>query len=73
MDLRRYEPATVAAAGALRSSCCTPAHGRMLAEQVMGSEGVIQFLTDRESAPLDAVVGGSLGPSALSRPELRAP
>ncbi|MEV5528504.1 carboxymuconolactone decarboxylase family protein [Streptomyces prunicolor] len=54
MDLRRYELATVAAAGALRSSYCTLAHGRMLAEQVMGSEGVIQFLTDRESAPLDA-------------------
>jgi uncharacterized peroxidase-related enzyme len=54
MDLRRYELATVAAAGALRSSYCTLAHGRVLAEQVMGSESVIRFLTDRESAPLDA-------------------
>lgn len=54
MDLRRYELATVAAAGALRSSYCTLAHGRMLAEQLMGSEAVIQLLTDRESAPLDA-------------------
>jgi len=55
MDLRRYELATVAAAAALRSSYCTLAHGRVLAEQFLPAEGVIQLLTDRAEAPLDAV------------------
>ena len=54
MDLRRYELATVAAASALRSSYCTLAHGRTLAEQVMDSDSVIRLLTDRQTAPLDA-------------------
>jgi alkylhydroperoxidase family enzyme len=33
MDLRRYELATVAAAGALRSTYCSLAHGRVLFER----------------------------------------
>ena len=55
MDLRRYELATVAAAPALRSSYCTLAHGRVLAERFLPAEGVIQLVTDRAAAPLDAV------------------
>jgi uncharacterized peroxidase-related enzyme len=54
MDRRRYELATVAAAAALRSSYCTLAHGRVLAEQFLAAEGVIQLLADRAAAPLDA-------------------
>ena len=54
MDLRRYELATVAAAAALRCSYCTLAHGRVLAEQFLPAEGVIQLLADRDAAPLDA-------------------
>jgi uncharacterized peroxidase-related enzyme len=61
MDSRRYELATVAAAAALRSSYCTLAHGRVLAQRFMAPEGVVQFLVDRAAAPLDdaerAVVG----------------
>jgi len=52
MDRRRYELATVAAAAALRCSYCTLAHGRVLAEQFLPAEGVIQLLTDRAAAPL---------------------
>jgi uncharacterized peroxidase-related enzyme len=54
MDRRRYELATVAAAAVLRSSYCTLAHGRVLAEQFLAAEGVIQLLADRAAAPLDA-------------------
>ncbi len=58
MDLRRYELATVAAAAALRSSYCTLAHGRILAEEFMPPADVIQLLMDRGSAPLDDVERG---------------
>lgn len=54
MDLRRYELATVAAAAALRSSYCTLAHGRVLAERFLSAEAVIQLVADRDAAPLDA-------------------
>jgi len=61
MDRRRYELATVAAAAALRSSYCTLAHGRVLAEQFLPAEGVIQLLTDRAAAPLDVVESAVVG------------
>jgi uncharacterized peroxidase-related enzyme len=40
MDLRRYELATVAAARRLRSSYCMLAHGTILADRFLGSDGV---------------------------------
>ena len=53
MDLRRYEIATVAAAAALRSSYCTLAHGRVLAESFLAAEDVVALVADRDAAPLD--------------------
>ena len=41
MDLRRYELATLAAARELRSSYCTLAHGKVLAEQFYDAETVV--------------------------------
>jgi alkylhydroperoxidase family enzyme len=53
MDLRRYELATFAAALRLRSSYCSLAHGRMLAEQF--DEPVLAIVRDRQAAGLSAV------------------
>jgi uncharacterized peroxidase-related enzyme len=39
-DLRRYELATVAAAKELRSSYCSLAHGKVLAEEFLGADAV---------------------------------
>ena len=55
MDLRRYELATLAAARRLRSSYCTLAHGRVLAEKVMPAEQVRDVVADHRSAGLDDV------------------
>ena len=59
MDPRRYELATVAAAVALRSSYCTLAHGRVLAEEFMSEREVIDLVADPDSgelAPVDRAV-----------------
>jgi alkylhydroperoxidase family enzyme len=53
MDLRRYELATLAAARRLRSSYCSLAHGRVLAEQF--GEPVREIALDRQTAGLDEV------------------
>jgi uncharacterized peroxidase-related enzyme len=53
MDLRRYELATLAAATRLRSSYCSLAHGRILAERFLGADGVRAAVADREAAGLD--------------------
>jgi uncharacterized peroxidase-related enzyme len=53
MDPRRYELATVAAAAALRSSYCTLAHGKLLAERFLPVEAVVDLVTDPATAPLD--------------------
>jgi alkylhydroperoxidase family enzyme len=53
MDLRRYELVTLAAARRLRSSYCSLAHGKILAEQY--GEPVREIATDRASAGLDDV------------------
>ena len=52
MDRRRYELATLAAAMALKSSYCSLAHGRVLAEQF--GERVTEIAHDRTSAGLSA-------------------
>jgi uncharacterized peroxidase-related enzyme len=50
MDLRRYELATFAAAGRLKSSYCTLAHGSILADTFMEREAVTALVADRASA-----------------------
>ncbi|MGY1622151.1 carboxymuconolactone decarboxylase family protein [Geodermatophilus sp. SYSU D00965] len=55
MDLRRYELATVAAALRLRSSYCSLAHGKLLAEQFDGSAAVTAIATDPAAAPVTPV------------------
>ncbi|MGY1592907.1 carboxymuconolactone decarboxylase family protein [Geodermatophilus sp. SYSU D00708] len=55
MDLRRYELATVAAALRLRSSYCSLAHGKLLAEQFDGSAAVTAIANDPAAAPLTPV------------------
>ena len=58
MDRRRYELATVAAARVLRSSYCSLAHGKVLAEQFLGAERTIALATGAVNAldPLDAEI-----------------
>lgn len=55
MDPRRYELATVAAALRLRSSYCSLAHGKVLAEQFDGAEAVRELVADPAGAPLSEV------------------
>lgn len=54
-DLRRYELATVAAAGRLRSSYCMLAHGSVLADRFLDTETVRAVVADRSSAGLAPV------------------
>jgi uncharacterized peroxidase-related enzyme len=59
MDTRRYELATLAAARVLRSSYCALAHGKVLAEQYLGSEttrAVADGDADTALDPVDAEV-----------------
>jgi uncharacterized peroxidase-related enzyme len=58
MDARRYELATVAAARVLRSSYCSLAHGKVLAERFLGPERTIALATGAVGAldPLDAEI-----------------
>jgi uncharacterized peroxidase-related enzyme len=53
MDLRRYELATLAVARRLRSSYCSLAHGKVLAEKFR--EPVVEIAQDHRTAGLDAV------------------
>jgi alkylhydroperoxidase family enzyme len=53
MDRRRYELATLAAAIALRSSYCSLAHGKVLAEQF--GESVVGIVQNRANVGLSAV------------------
>jgi uncharacterized peroxidase-related enzyme len=55
MDPRRYELATVAAALRLRSSYCSLAHGKVLAEQFDGPAVVSVLASDPSTAPLSPV------------------
>lgn len=55
MDLRRYELVTVAAARRLRSSYCSLAHGKVLAEQFLDPIKVRAVAIDHRTAGLDAV------------------
>jgi uncharacterized peroxidase-related enzyme len=53
MDLRRYELATIAAAGRLRSSYCMLAHGSVLREHFVDDGTLRTLATDHRLAGLD--------------------
>jgi uncharacterized peroxidase-related enzyme len=55
MDPRRYELATVAAARRLRSSYCTLAHGKVLADRFLEPSVVRDVVIDRHAAGLAEV------------------
>jgi alkylhydroperoxidase family enzyme len=68
MDLRRYELATVAAAGELRSSYCSLAHGKVLFDRfgftpgdpVSEEEGAVQELARKVAADATSVTQGDV-------------
>ena len=53
MDPRRYELVTLAAARVLRSSYCSLAHGKTLAEQFLGPEATIALAEGEADTVLD--------------------
>jgi uncharacterized peroxidase-related enzyme len=55
MDPRRYELATVAAAGTLRSSYCALAHGTVLAQRYFEPSALRDVVVDRHAASLEEV------------------
>lgn len=55
MDARRYELATVGAAARLRSTYCSLAHGKVLAEKFFEPEEVRQIVHGTASSVLDGV------------------
>src|SRR5207253_2239207 len=55
MDSRRYELVTVAAARRLRSSYCTLAHGKVLADDHLAPSVVRDLVVDRHAAGLEEV------------------
>lgn len=55
MDLRRAELVTLAAARTLRSSYCTTAHGKLLAERFYDQATVAALMEDHHSVGLDEV------------------
>ncbi|TWD79842.1 putative peroxidase-related enzyme [Kribbella amoyensis] len=56
MDLRRYELATLAAAAALRSSYCSLAHGKVLAEKFYSPDEVAALVSTPPADPVDRAV-----------------
>ena len=54
MDTRRYELATLGAARSLRSSYCSLAHGKILAEEILTPEAVTDLVIDPSAAPIEA-------------------
>ena len=54
MDTRRYELATLGAARGLRSSYCSLAHGKILAEEILTPAAVTDLVIDPSAAPIDA-------------------
>jgi hypothetical protein len=60
MDPRRYELVTLAAARVLRSSYCSLAHGKTLAEQFLGPEATIALAEGEADTVLDPELRGAL-------------
>ena len=56
MDQRRYELATLAAARVLRSSYCALAHGKILAEQLLGPEATRAVADGDADTVLDPIL-----------------
>jgi uncharacterized peroxidase-related enzyme len=52
MDGRRYELATLAAARTLKSSYCSLAHGKVLRDQFLGAEHLVDVIQDRITSDL---------------------
>jgi len=61
MDLRRYELATVAAARQLRSSYCTLAHGKVLADRFMSPDEVRDLVAKRSTDAIDELEAAVMG------------
>ncbi len=55
MDRRRCELATLAAARALRSTCCSVAHGKFLQDRFFPAEQLAAIAADHHAAGLDDV------------------
>ena len=55
MDARRYELVTLSAARALRSSYCSLAHGKVLADRFFDADDVRRLALDHRDAGLDEV------------------
>ena len=55
MDRRRCELATLAAAKALKSTCCSVAHGMFLRDLFYDSDQVVRIAEDHRDAGLEAV------------------
>lgn len=55
MDTRRCELITLAAARTVRSSYCSVAHGKILADRWYGTDGVVAIMADHREAGLDDV------------------
>jgi uncharacterized peroxidase-related enzyme len=55
MDLQRYELATLGAARRLRSSYCSLAHGKVLAEQFLDERTLHDVMVDPVTAGLDPI------------------
>jgi uncharacterized peroxidase-related enzyme len=55
MDERRYELATVGAASRLRSTYCSLAHGKILADKFFGPEQVRDIVVSPDTSALDEV------------------
>jgi alkylhydroperoxidase family enzyme len=68
MDLRRYELATIAAAGALRSSYCSLAHGKVLLDQFGVRPG--DELSDEERAVQELARKVALDASAITQADV---
>lgn len=55
MDTRRCELISLAAARTVRSSYCSVAHGKILADRWYGTDGVAAIMADHREAGLDGV------------------
>ncbi len=60
MDERRYELVTLAAAGSLRSSYCSLAHGQVLLERHVSETELLTLALEPDSAPLTPVESAAM-------------
>jgi uncharacterized peroxidase-related enzyme len=60
MDERLYELVTLAAAGSLRSSYCSLAHGQVLLERHVSEAELLTLALDPDSAPLTPVESAAM-------------